>query len=189
MARNFCLVLALLLCCVGLAAAFGRCPNVNAVDGLDVSKYLGVWYEISTTPSSRKLFERNCYCTRANYTLLDPDTIRVDNTCNLGSIQGPQQDAVGKAVPDPENPAKLNVTFGPSPPAPYWVIVLDPNYQYAVVWSCEVVVFPVEFMWVLSRTPTMNSTLYESITSEAQRLTGYDTSNLIPTVQQGCTYN
>lgn len=182
------LVLVVVLCLAGFGLA-KQCPNVNAVTDLNVLKYLGLWYEISTTPTSRDLFERNCFCTRANYSLNNDGTILVDNTCNLGSIQGPEQSAIGKAVPDPSNPAKLNVTFGPSPPAPYWVIILDPNYQYAVVWSCEAVLFePFEFMWVLSRTPTMSSSLYNSVIQQAQKITGYNIDLLIPTVQQGCTY-
>lgn len=183
------LFLVVVLCFAGVSVA-KQCPNVQPVTDLNVLKYLGLWYESSTTSTSDNTFERNCYCTRANYSLsTDGSYLVVDNTCNLGSVQGPQQAAIGKAVPDPENPAKLNVTFGPSPPAPYWVIILDPNYQYAVVWSCEAVLFtPVEFMWVLSRTPTMDASLYASITQQAQKITGYNVDTLIPTPQQGCTY-
>ena len=164
------------------------CPSVNVVQNFDVASYLGIWYEIATTITSKDTFERNCFCTRANYTLNEDGSVNVENSCNLDGVTGVIDIYNGTAIiPDPSEPAKLEVTFG-GPYAPYWVIIND-NYEQAVVWSCvSFLGKPIEYMWILSRTNTISSSDYENLAAEAEKITGYDTSTLIPTTQQGCTY-
>ena len=118
-----------------VAGISAKCPSVDVASPFDISQYLGIWYEISTSPINVDTFERNCYCTRANYTLESDGDVSVKNSCNTGSITGPLQIANGTAIiPDPSEPAKIKVSFG-GPYAPYWVIIND-DYQNAVVWSC-----------------------------------------------------
>ena len=181
--------LMLLFFCLFLSSVFATCPNVDVTSPFDVNEYLGVWYEISTTPITVKTFERNCYCTRANYTLEEDGSVLVQNTCNQGSVNGPVNLANGTAIiKDPSEPAKLSVSFGSPVYAPYWVIIND-DYQNAVVWSCTSLgPVNVEYMWVLSRNNQMSSATYGSLTAQAQEMTGYDVSNLLLTEQQGCTY-
>lgn len=40
---------------------------MTAVTGFNVTKYLGVWYELARSPLVSDTFERSCYCTRATY--------------------------------------------------------------------------------------------------------------------------
>lgn len=171
------------------AFSLGTCPNVTVASPFDVAEYLGIWYEIATTPTEVDTFERNCYCTRANYTLQDDGSVLVQNSCNHGSTSGPLYIANGTAIiEDPSQPAKLSVTFGSPFYAPYWIIIND-DYENAVVWSCTSIgLIRTEFMWVLSRQNTMSSSTYSMLTSEAQKKTGYDVSRLIMAHQQGCTY-
>ena len=180
-------VLLLVLLAVSVSA---KCPTVNVASPFDISQYLGIWYEISTTPTSLDTFERDCYCTRANYTLMTDGDVSVKNSCNIGGITGPVNIANGTAIiPDPTEPAKIKVTFGGDFYAPYWVIIND-DYENAVVWSCTSLlgVGQVDYMWVLSRQNTMPTATYQQLTSQAASMTGYDVSKLIPTVQAGCTY-
>merc|ERR1712130_731554 len=181
-------VVAFLLILVALAAA-SKCPNPAVATPFNVASYLGIWYEISTTPTSHITFEHNCYCTRANYTLEDNGSVLVQNTCNRGGVNGQLNIANGTAiVPDPTVPAKLSVTFGGDFYAHYWVIIND-NYQNAVVWSCtNIGLGQVDYMWVLSRNPTMSTTTYQSLTEQAGKMTGYPVDRLELTTQQGCTY-
>lgn len=171
------------------AYTLATCPNTTVADPFDVSQYLGLWYEIATTPDEVNTFERNCYCTRANYTLENDGSVLVQNSCNHGSVSGPLYIANGTAIiEDPSQPAKLSVSFGSPVYAPYWIIIND-DYENAVVWSCSSFgLFRVEFMWILSRQPTMSSSTYQMLTSEAQKKTGYDVSRLILSTQQGCSY-
>ena len=62
----------------------------DAADGLSVvavepARYLGVWYEIATSPSPQ---QAACTATQAEYSLLDNGDIKVVNQCNLGSLDG-----------------------------------------------------------------------------------------------------
>lgn len=183
--RLFCSLIVLLL----VASCYAKCPNVPVVSPFDVSEYLGIWYEIATTPTSLDTFERNCYCTRANYTLEDNGNVSVQNSCNLGSTSGPLSVANGTAyIEDPTQPAKLSVTFGSPFLAPYWVIINE-DYESAVVWSCvSVGLINVEYMWVLSRDNTMSQQQYDMLTQQAADITGYNIDRLVTTDQQGCSY-
>jgi apolipoprotein D and lipocalin family protein len=185
-------LVSLLLCLALVATSICTCPNVPVVSPFDLSEYLGIWYEISTSPTSKITFERDCFCTRANYTLeSDGATVLVQNSCNLGSISGPVDIATGNAtIPNPDEPAKISVTFGGNIYAPYWVIINE-DYEYAVVWSCvsgPIVGINFEYMWVLARDNTISTAQYNALVSQAAELTGYDVSKLILTAQQGCTY-
>lgn len=186
LSRTSLLLLLSLVALVSLGNAT-KCPDVQTVQGFDPVQYMGRWFEISTSKSSRETFEHNCFCTQAKYTLTDQGSVIVNNTCNKKSVDGPTQVVIGTAYPNPSDPAKLNVTFGSPIEGSYWVVVLDPDYTYAVVWSCSDVLFrPIEFMWILSRTPEVSTTVYKTLTQKAQEVTGYDVSTLIMTVQQGC---
>eukprot|EP01120_Amphizonella_sp_Union-15-10_P009452 TRINITY_DN357_c0_g1_i2.p1 TRINITY_DN357_c0_g1~~TRINITY_DN357_c0_g1_i2.p1 ORF type:complete len:212 (-),score=41.96 TRINITY_DN357_c0_g1_i2:60-695(-) len=179
----------LLILCV-LAYTFAReCPNVPTAKEIP-SRYAGVWYEIATVPLAKETFERNCFCTFANYTIAGPQQVTVINTCNVDSVNGRVDVTKGNAIiPDLAQPGKLEVSFG-GPYAPYWIINLDTNYQWAVIWSCtDILGFDIEFLWVLSRTPTLDETLYQQLIQKAASETGYDISRLLKTTQQGCTYS
>mmetsp|Transcript_33347 Transcript_33347/g.56976 ORF Transcript_33347/g.56976 Transcript_33347/m.56976 type:complete len:187 (-) Transcript_33347:36-596(-) len=181
---------AFLVICLLIAVAFANeCPDVPVVSPFDVASYLGVWYEIATTPTSEITFERDCYCTRANYTLQNDGTVLVQNSCNIGGVDGQVDIANGTAIiEDPTEPAKLSVTFGGHVYAPYWIIIND-DYENAVVWSCaNILGIDFDYMWVLSRHNTMSSATYAKLTAEAQELTGYDVSRLHLTTQSGCSY-
>eukprot|EP01121_Diplochlamys_sp_Union-15-3_P013972 TRINITY_DN4412_c0_g1_i1.p1 TRINITY_DN4412_c0_g1~~TRINITY_DN4412_c0_g1_i1.p1 ORF type:complete len:209 (+),score=35.32 TRINITY_DN4412_c0_g1_i1:52-627(+) len=167
---------------------FADCPNPSTAT-VDPIQYQGVWYEIATTPLSRDFIEKDCYCTFANYSIIDTQDISVVNHCNLGSVTGQKDVIQGRArIPDLTQPGKLEVTFG-GPYAPYWIINLDPDYQWAVIYSCESILgVKVEFAWVLARNNTIDDTLYNKLLSLLKSETGYDVNYVTKTAQQGCDY-
>ena len=132
--------------CAVLASQAGQAQSTTSpseppavVQDVDLGRYIGKWYEIA---SNRPDFQKDCFCTTAEYTLIDPatPTIGVRNSCNRGSPTGPRTVAEGRAtIPDLSTPAKLAVTFGgPFPAAPnYWIVSLATDYSYAVVSSAE----------------------------------------------------
>ena len=151
------------------------------VSNLDLVKYGGVWYEIALFPY---FFERDCYCTFANYTLhADQGYVGVNNTCNRGSPDSKAVSAVGKAFPvDPVNgtitTGKLSVEFFPGVKAPYYVIDLDENYQWALVGSPNR-----RYCWILSRSTSMSDDLYKQLADKAKSLE-FDISNF-KKIEQG----
>mmetsp|Transcript_713 Transcript_713/g.965 ORF Transcript_713/g.965 Transcript_713/m.965 type:complete len:202 (+) Transcript_713:54-659(+) len=191
----FTLLILVIGCFYAQPTAGNKCPQITTPN-VDVPRYLGVWYEISSSAAIRETFERNCLCTNAQYTLSNTTegALVVNNECRKKNVTNPWQVAIGQAtVPNLNETGKLQVTFGASPPAPYWIILVDQvSYSWAVVWSCESF-FGIEgyTLWILSRTPTMEQSLYDELTAQASKLTGIDAQKeLIPTVQgPQCNYN
>ena len=176
-------------CFLAIASCQGStCPDDSiCVPDFDLSQFLGVWYEISTSPTSRLTFEHNCTCTYATYSLNDDGTIEVVNRCNHGDAYGELETFNGTAIANPDLPSEIEVSFG-GPYGPYWVVIND-DYENICVWSCSELdgfIFP--YMWILSRSPTMATATYQSLTSKAEEITGWDTSKLILTDQSNCDY-
>jgi apolipoprotein D and lipocalin family protein len=168
-----------------LLLATGGCPAPNealyppleTVSYVDIERYAGKWYEIAKYPV---VFENGCVDVTAEYTVLEDGTVRVVNTC--GSTDGGSRDIVGSAtVTDPSTNAKLSVSFFGPFGAPYWIIELDEDYQYAVVGDPSR-----EFLWILSRTPSLDEATLSGILDRLPDR-GYDPDGLIWTVQSQAT--
>jgi apolipoprotein D and lipocalin family protein len=150
-------------------------PPLAVVAHVDTKKYLGTWYEVARYPHS---FEENCFAVTADYKLLDDGSIQVINRCRVGALDGKLKEAVGKAyIPDSQTNAKLKVTFFWPFYGDYWIIDLDENYQYAVVSEPDR-----QYLWILSRTPKMDASLYKRLTSKLKS-NGFDLSFLTKTPQ------
>jgi len=163
----------------GDALALGRAPDhlpeLEVVENFEVSRYLGLWYEIGSIPQS---FQRGCTGTTAEYSLINERTVRVVNRCFQDSLDGELRVAHGKAkIPDLAVPSKLNVSFFWPFSGAYWVIELGENYEYSVVGHPSR-----DYLWVLSRTPQMDEVLYQQIL-ERQAAKGYDISRVVKSVQ------
>ena len=150
-------------------------PPLAVVAHVDTKKYLGRWYEIARYPHS---FEENCYAVTADYKLQDDGSIQVINRCREGALDGELKEAVGKAyIVDSQTNAKLEVTFFWPFYGDYWIIDLAEDYQYAVVSEPDR-----QYLWILSRTPTMDTSLYKRLTSKLKG-NGFDLSFLTKTPQ------
>ena len=159
------LFLSMALC---LFAACGSNPNVDnaTVKDLDQSRYLGSWYEIARFDHR---FERGLEECKALYKLREDGKIDVTNT---GVKNGQPKVSQGKAKTT-DNPALLRVSFFGPFYSDYRVMMLDPDYQYALVGSKSA-----KYLWILSRTPQLEDSVKEAILAEATRR-GYDVSQLI----------
>jgi apolipoprotein D and lipocalin family protein len=152
-----------------------KLPPLQAVDHVDLPRYLGLWYEIANFPQS---FQRNCYATTARYALRTDGDIDVTNRCRKGAVEGPEDVAHGRArVVDKATGAKLEVSFFRPFWGDYWVIELGEAYDYAVVGHPSR-----DYLWILSRTPTMAPVLYEAIVARLAAK-GYETKRIVRTVQ------
>ncbi|ESO82949.1 hypothetical protein LOTGIDRAFT_197767 [Lottia gigantea] len=150
-------ILVILSVCFVLSAAqvpgLGPCPKTQPQKHLDLTKYLGKWYELYKLPN---LFENKQECVTANYSMKADGHIKV---LNSGIEEGKTVFAEGDAYrPDNNNESILSVRFAAGTPyAPYWV--LDTDYtSYSLVFSCEQLgsFAHVKFLWLLSRTPTID---------------------------------
>lgn len=142
------IALTLTLGLFGGCAPLGGYPPLDVVDTVDLDRYAGKWYEIARYPNWFQ--DDNCDATTAEYTVRDDGTVRVENRCtNLDT--GGEDVIVGSArVPDLNAPGKLAVSFFGPFEAPYWILALDEEYEWAVVGGPSRA-----FFWILSRTPEM----------------------------------
>jgi apolipoprotein D and lipocalin family protein len=148
---------------------------LEVVDSVDLDRYLGTWYEIASYPM---YFQKGCTATTATYSLRDDGLIKVVNRCRKDSLDGKLKEAVGRArVVDPETNAKLEVSFFGPFWGDYWIIDLDPDYQWAVVGGAKR-----KYLWILSRTPQMDTALFNEIVGRLPAK-GYDPDQLNRTLQ------
>lgn len=150
--------------------------EVTSVDALDITRYAGQWHEIARLPM---FFQRKCAReATAQYTLRDDDLIGVANRCLTEDGQVLESDGVARR--DPDHPGRLEVRFAPDwlswlplTWADYWVIALDPDYQWAMVGEPGR-----DYLWILSRTPEMERSQFEALKARAEAM-GYDLEPLV----------
>jgi lipocalin len=94
---------------------------------------------------------------------------------NSGWKDGKFKVAEGKAKqPDPKNdPAQLEVSFFLFFYSDYNIMMLDDDYQVALVGSDSP-----KYLWILSRKPVQSDAVLDLVIDEAESR-GYDTSELI----------
>lgn len=141
----------------------------SVIDDFDLSRYLGKWYEIARFDHS---FERGMEKVTAEYALQDDGTVEVTNT---GWKDGKLKVAKGKArqVDALNDPAQLEVSFFLFFYSDYNVLMLDDDYQIALVGSKSP-----KYLWILSRTPQVDDYVVGTFLEEAERR-GYNTGDLI----------
>ena len=152
-----------------------RLPPLQTVAHVELSSYVGTWYEIANFPQS---FQRGCRATTATYTVRADGDIDVLNRCRKDSLDGAEKSGVGRArVVDRATNAKLKVSFFRPFWGDYWIIDLADDYSYAVVGHPGR-----DYLWILARTPTMAEATYQSLITRLQAK-GYETSRLVRTLQ------
>lgn len=156
--------LSMLLCL--LAGCSKPTVDNSVVTDFDVNRYLGDWYEIARFDHS---FERGMEQTKASYVLRDDGKVAV---LNSGVKNGKPSQAKGVAK-FTETPALLRVSFWGPFYSDYRVMLVDDDYQYALVGSGSD-----DYLWILSRTPQISPEIKATLIAEAQKR-GYDTDQLI----------
>jgi len=168
-------------CCI--SAVIGGEPDqgkktdfIPPVEGVDISRYLGVWYEIARFPHR---FEKDLVGVTATYSMKSNGEIGVLNQGYKKTLQGEKKTARGRArIPDAKQTGLLKVSFFWIFWADYKIIALDKeNYSYALVTSSSK-----NYLWLLSRTPQMQDSVYDRLIGFAGEK-GFDLSKLIK-VQQ-----
>ena len=143
---------------------------VTPVAHVDLDRYVGVWHEIAKIPNR---FQTKCaHGTTAEYSRREDGRIAVHNRCIEADGRAGEAHGVARIV-DPVSHAKLKVSFvsflGWRPFwGDYWVIGLDPDYQWAIVGTPNR-----KYGWILGRTPTLDEETLDGIYAILER-NGYD---------------
>ena len=161
-------------------ACAGSRIALPTVEKVDVEKYLGKWYEISSFPQS---FQKGCTATTAEYSMREDGGLRVVNRCNLDSPNGKLKKATGRAwIKDKKSNAKLKVQFFlsrfklPFLSGNYWILDLDENYESVLVGDPTR-----KYLWILSRDPKLDQERYDELVAKAEKLK-FDTRKLVKTI-------
>jgi apolipoprotein D and lipocalin family protein len=167
---------------VFLAVLFPLHPTfaIQTVDHVDVSQYVGRWYQISRNPT---FFEpSNCVCAQQTLTLLEDGPIGVYNSCNEGEPQGPLNDIRGTAtVEDETTNSKLIVDFNLPFKGSYWIIGVASDYHWAAVTDKDG-----RTLYILSKTPTLSEDSYKEALAAASAQVSVD--RLVTTDHTNCIY-
>ena len=158
------------------AAAACQYAPLDVVDGVDLQRFQGHWYEIARLPRATQI---DCAGTTAFYELTSERDLVVTSECAVGGLNGVRRRVKATAkVTHAAVPAKLSVDFGGFF-GDYWIIDLDrEGYQYAVVGHPTR-----QYLWILSRDRSLDPLTLAPILERATQK-GFDTSKLEYTKQQ-----
>lgn len=171
-------IAALAAAALAAGAAAGGCGSsaapLDVATSVDLSRISGKWYEIARLPRTT---QTDCHGTTAFYTQNADGTMTFVHQCNVGGPSGPLDTVTMSAkVPDPSVPAKMALDVAGFT-GDYWVLEVGSNYEYAVVGHPSRL-----YLWVLSRTPTLEPDVMQGIVSRAQAKQ-FDTTQLVYTPQ------
>ncbi|MFZ2311886.1 MAG: lipocalin family protein [Methylobacter sp.] len=161
----FILIVTLLTSCTGIP------EGITAVDGFEINRYLGTWYEIARLDHR---FERGLDNISATYTLRDDggvDVLNKGRDINAGEWQEAQGKAyfVGQA-----DKGRLKVSFFGPFYGGYNIIELDKkDYAYSIVTGPDR-----SYFWILSRTKQLPEATLRGLINRAKAL-GFATDKLI----------
>ncbi|XP_044012549.1 apolipoprotein D-like [Aphidius gifuensis] len=147
--------LALIICLINTSLAllptFGACPDVETIDRLNMTRFMGKWFEAERYFS---LVDIGAKCGTFNYSSGDNGSLKLVNS-QISTITGIESTVEGIARPltradDP----KLLMSYPSLPiqyPLPYWILGTDYD-TFAVCWSCtNMGVFSLKSAWILTR--------------------------------------
>lgn len=171
--------LAVLAAFVASASAHAA-PPVTTVPKVDAQRYAGTWYELARLPNR---FQEKCAGdVTATYAPNPDGSIAVVNRCRTSGGEIVKSEGRATRAGDDTSGAQLEVSFLPSwlqwfplGRGDYWVVMLDPEYRYAVVSEPSR-----EYLWILARAPSMDAPAYESLV-EQLRAAGYPVERLVRT--------
>ena len=159
------LMMPMLFGCTGIP------DGIKAVDGFEVNRYMGEWYEIARLDHR---FERGLNKISATYSLRPDGGVKVINK-GWNEAKGKWEEAEGKAyfIDNPEQ-GRLKVSFFGPFYGGYNIFDLDKkNYAYAMISGPDK-----SYFWILSRTKQLPKATLKLLIQEAKQ-SGFATDKLI----------
>jgi len=145
--------------------------GVEPIEGFELDRYLGKWYEIARLDHS---FERGLDKVTATYSMRDDGGVKVVNR-GYSTKVAEWDEAEGRAYfVGGSDEGYLKVSFFGPFYGSYVIFEIDEeNYSYAFVAGPDK-----SYLWFLSRSPTVSDDLIRRFMEKAGAL-GFDTSELI----------
>ncbi len=163
--------------CALTASAQTPAP-LSPVSSLDVPRYMGTWHEIAKYPNR---FQKKCASsTSAHYSLRADGQLQVRNRCKTASGEWSEALGIARQIGQANSP-RLQVRFAPAwlsflPMVwgNYWIIDLDPHYQWVVISEPSR-----EYLWILARTPELPAATYQGLLDQLAA-NGFDLQRIQP---------
>ncbi|EEG09854.1 lipocalin family protein [Pseudogulbenkiania ferrooxidans] len=145
-------------------------PGIQPVSGFELQRYSGKWYEIARLEHR---FERGLSDVSASYAPQADGSVSVINR-GFDPAAGRWKQAEGRALfnGDPHR-ASLKVSFFGPFYGGYHVVVLDPDYRWAMVAGNDR-----SYLWILARDKQLPDDVTARLLEKARQL-GFDTGKLI----------
>ena len=148
----------------------------KTVNHFELPTFMGHWYEIAHIPF---YWERNCVCTQIYYKI-DPynrNMYSINNTCHQNSTNGIIKFTEGKGWLSDDTGAKHKHSFFWPIAGDIWISATAPDFSWIIFGHPTR-----DYLWIISRTPTMNETLYKDLVKFAEE-DGYPVEKLVKSIQ------
>ncbi|MFD2148358.1 lipocalin family protein [Mucilaginibacter antarcticus] len=158
-----------IFCLISLSVftTFAAIPN-KPVDKVDVSRFAGKWYSLSSIPTA---FDKGTRETTTTYTLNTYGYFSVITTAKKDDNE--VHTYKSKLFPDAkQNNAEMKAQFIWPFKVDYWVIDLAKDYSYVVVGHPEH-----KFLFIMSRKPALDKKLYDGLVAKCKAM-GYPVEKL-----------
>mmetsp|Transcript_48427 Transcript_48427/g.103758 ORF Transcript_48427/g.103758 Transcript_48427/m.103758 type:complete len:197 (-) Transcript_48427:257-847(-) len=164
------------------------CPSgISVVPNLDLSRYEGTWYEVA---SQNLGVLSACSCSRYLFKMTSDDTFDDRFSCTKGGKPGGIDLTLKGKIPNTTVPAKMveSPMFSWLPSAPYWVVEVGKDYEYAVVYAC--VPIAGEYIYIFHRDSQALSKKLIDVETISSKLTamGVDASQVKVVSHSSCEY-
>jgi apolipoprotein D and lipocalin family protein len=180
--------LTLLFACMAVATS-------QTVPELNVTAYLGRWYQMYSDFIVEATFENSSYCDTADYGLWPNGTVSVWNRERQYGVDGPERQIFGwaEATDNVTEPGQLTVHLqtGADFGAPYWVYELGPATYNGSLYEYSIVSDPLKAtLFVLARNVTEFLARWNGNVTAALSRLGFNglLNTPLETKQLGCTY-
>lgn len=154
-----------------LGACTGVPKGIDTVDGFELARYLGTWYEVARLDHR---FERDLSDVTATYSLREDGGVRVVNR-GFNQRKDEWDEAVGKAyIIDDPSAGRLKVSFFGPFYGGYNIVALDKKgYEWSMVVGPNR-----SYLWILARNPNLDKAVLDRLVQSANEL-GFTTNELI----------
>jgi apolipoprotein D and lipocalin family protein len=161
----------------GSAKADDVVPDLRTTPHVDLARFMGRWWVISHVPN---FLEKGKVGTSDVYTAVSRTRMRTIFNFRKGSLDAPEEEWPGTArIINTTTNADWKVRLIWPFESRYLILDLDPNYGWAVVSNGSG-----KLLWVLSRTPKLDSYTYGVIMEHLrQRRFSPDALEMVPQAQ------
>ena len=128
------------------ACATNKAPNQTLAENVDLNRFMGTWYVHGYRPTA---IDKEAWNATEHYELLANGKIQTTYKFRKGSPDGRLKTykPVG-TVYNRESNAEWRMRFFGLINAPYYVLYVDPNYDYTVIGHPNK-----KYAWIMSRSP------------------------------------